>query len=166
LAISGTIGGGVPAGSRAILLFSIDTGTGDGLYKWGEGTSADGATYEIAVVPPPPSSALLVSGAGGLGLGLGFVAIVPSDLQLPDGPVADPAALMAAVLGMSNREAVVWRSGTFTPDLVLWPNEFPERTLACGTCVDNVSGFDAYAPTACTEVHVTTNLADPSCNWS
>ena len=91
---------------------------------------------------------------------------VPAEIVLPDGVVEDPAALQAATLGASRREAIVWRAGTFTEDVALWPNDFPERTLGCGTCVDSTTGFDSYTPAPCSAVGVSTNPADPSCNWT
>ena len=148
-------GADVPATAQIIVVWFAQN---DALYKFGEGTSTE-ATYHVSLATVPPNEALL-----GGALGVGLLALLPADFELPADGIVDGKALEASAIGLSWQHAVVY---VVDPLAEGWPASFPVG-YACGVCVPGVDAFDAWAPTSCAEVEIQTgDLAEiPFCNWT
>ena len=153
-------GGSAPSMGKTFVIWSSDIGQGDFAYKYGEGT-ATATTFTANVTPPVPSDATF----GGR-LGVGFVILTASGTTIADGPV-DDTVLDAAVLGITGEYAIIFRPNTTPISEVPWIDNFPAG-LSCGKCVPQTTGFDSYAPVACTEVklQVGPQQSIMGCNWT
>lgn len=160
--VSGSIVGDLPnTPVKVVVLWSAMTPMGDGLYKFGEGTVSE--TEFSATIPGPLPPEALIGGE----LGVGFVALVPMDLDVPEGPVI--ADIEPQILGAATRDAVIWRPDADMLPGISWADAFPVG-YACGDCVPpmDMMGFDEFVVGACDDLMLFVPLDEmtPQCNWT
>jgi hypothetical protein len=154
------VGTAIPSQAKAVVIWVVPSGSPDYSYKFGGGSSASGS-FEVTLVAEPPAQAL-----NSYGLGLGFIVLVDSSQQVPDGIVDDEQ--LTPMLGFSARHAVIWKNES-GPGLS-WSDAFPAG-YACGKCAppSGATTFDRFEPVDCSKLEVET-AADidsiESCNWS
>jgi hypothetical protein len=162
--ISGNYSGtDIPAGSKIAILWMVTSGSPDYAYKLGEGTMGDGS-FSITLPEPLPSECVNSWGAA-----VGLVVAMRSDLTIPDGEIEgdEPEGL----LGVSARQAIIWREAALDGNGPSWANDFSVG-YSCGQCVPTGETFDAYEPANCDDSIVIDGLdgldgEEPEfCNWT
>jgi len=152
-------------GRTAVLLWEVLSGSPEYLYKFGDGTVANGQ-FSITLPSEPPADAI-----NSFGLGIAFVAVLPAGQTIADGKLAVDPFTPDNMAGISTRYSVIWRAQTLslpsTAPVDFWPLSFPEG-YACGACTPKPDGgsFEAFAPTSCDHVQITTYDIDQMCNWT
>ena len=132
---------------------------GDAAYKAG-GTQAASGAFSLALTAPPAAA---LKG----GFGIGFVIQLAAGTSLPDGLVADPAAMGVGSPLVTSPQVLIYRApDAVNPYRSPWPDSFPEG-LSCGKCVRATSGgFDSWTPAACESFELAPLPAAEQCNWS
>jgi hypothetical protein len=142
----------IPERAKVVVIWQVSTTSPDSLVKFGQGTS-DGSTFRVDFPEDAPIPEALNEDA----LGVGFVLMVPEDIQLPEDGVLDREAfrmLEGSSLGISTRHAVVYHApyeGSYRFD---WAADFDQGAYNCGEGVDGGDDFDAIRPVDCAEVEV------------
>lgn len=149
--------------TQVMVLWSTETSTGDAIYKFGEGT-VEGATFSATIPGPLPAEARNYGDVG-----VAWVALMPADVDVPNGLV-DVEDLESYALGLTSMEAVVWRDDATTTHGPPWTEAFP-KGYACGDCIDQLDVFDGFAVGACNDltIHVFADFEPdelPWCQWS
>ena len=81
--VSGSVDATVPSEAQtAVIIWEVSSGSPDYVYKFGEGTAADGR-FSITLSSDPPAEAI-----NSYGLGVGLVAVLVPGVTLPEGRVA------------------------------------------------------------------------------
>lgn len=158
--VSGTVVGPNAAAGPVIAAWLVDGMGNDYTYKFGDGTSADGATFTMTLADLP----MMARTTGpNVDVGGAFLVLLPPGTVVPDGVVAGEPP----VVGLSARHAIIYRGASDTGTLVPWTAAFPVG-YSCGVCVDSTTGgFDSWAPTDCTTLVIDTSApsAIDICNW-
>jgi len=161
--VSGTVtavgGATPPASAKAVVVWTVDAGQGDHLYKYGEGP-ATATSFSVRVDAPLPVEATL----GGI-VSVGIPVLIPSSASVPNGVVTDPN-FVGGVLGIAGQYAIVFR-GNAAPTGVSWLDQFSVG-LSCGQCVAATTGFDGFTPVPCNQMtmQVGPQTAIAVCNWT
>lgn len=162
------IGTQIPQQAKAVVIWSVSSGSPDYSYKYGEGTFRD-AKFTVSLPGDVPTEAI-----NSYGIGIGVVALVPPGTPIPDGRVSggehDGQATGAEleVLGFTTEYAIIWKTAS-ARDLS-WSSSFPVG-MSCGICLPAVEGevFDSFVPIDCSTVKIET-ASDPdelhACNWT
>jgi hypothetical protein len=156
--VSGTVVGPAAAAGPIIAAWPVDGAGGDSIYKFGDGSSANGTAFTAGLPGDPPAAAR--NQFGGDDFGVGFLVLLPPGTSYPDGPLATEPP----VVGISARQAIIYRGATDTGGIVPWTTAFPVG-LSCGVCVDSTTGFDSYAPADCATFVIDTDPDPDVCNW-
>jgi hypothetical protein len=162
--LSGEVTGeDIPADAEVIVVWPVSSTSPDHATKYGDGTTS-GSSYLFSLVDAPPPALALNDYGAGRRLGVGFVALVPTGTDFPDG-VLDPEAELT-IIGVSPTP-IIWREGEMGGGLS-WTNEFEEGAYQCGRCLpaDEGETFDRIEPIDCAEVVIDTPAADLECNWT
>jgi hypothetical protein len=152
-------------GRTAVLLWEVSSGSPDYVYKFGEGTVANGR-FSIALPGNPPADAI-----NSFGVGIAIIVVLPAGKTLADGKLAANAFTPDDMAGVSTRYSVIWRAQTLslpsTAPEDFWPFSFPPG-YACGACTPKPDGgsFEGFAPTSCDQIQITTYDIDQMCNWT
>ena len=164
--LSGPVDDAVQAAGRtAVLLWEVSSGSPDYLYKFGEGTVANGR-FSIVLPGDPLDEAI-----NSFGIGVAIVVVLPAGITLADGRLAIKAFNADTMAGVSARYSVIWRAQTLDfpspPPANFWPLSFPVG-YACGACTLKPDGgsFEGFAPTSCDQIHITTYSQGTMCNWT
>ncbi|MFY0533830.1 hypothetical protein [Nannocystis pusilla] len=144
LVVRGRIQGDLPdVPVKVLVLWSIETSAGDGLYSFGDG-AVDGHEFSVTIREPLPLEATF----GGV-IGVGMLVLVPLDLVVPDGVLDED--FEEQMLGIAGNNSVVWRPdpAVALPDWP-WADPFPSG-YACGHCVQSaeIDAFDGFAVGPC-----------------
>ncbi|MFH0901186.1 MAG: hypothetical protein V2A73_11220 [Pseudomonadota bacterium] len=161
LSVNGSVvGTAVPANAKVVVVWLVmSSGSPDYTYKYGEGTSTN-ASFVVTMTADPPAQAIDSSG-----FGVGYVMLVASDAQIPDGIVTKD---QLQPFGLSARYAIIWKNATVTD--IDWTTAFPAGFM-CGRCVPASDGeiFDGYEPVDCSQVQIETATDIETldvCNWT
>ena len=98
----------IPEDAQVIVIWQVSTTSPDSLVKFGQGRS-EGSTFRVDFPADAPIEAALNEGA----LGVGFILMVPSEIELPEDGVLDREAfrmLEGSSLGISTNHAVVFHA--------------------------------------------------------
>jgi hypothetical protein len=153
------VGTAIPAGAKAVVVWTVSSGSPDYLYKFGEGASST-ASFTMTLGADPPAAAI-----NAYGIGVGVIALVNASTQLPDGMVDEN---QLTLLGITTGFGILWKNPA-GPGRGPWSGAFPAG-YACGRCIRATGGgFDSFEPVACTMVQIET-APDPDtldvCNWT
>jgi hypothetical protein len=147
--VDGKTGGApVPASAKLGVLWSVDFGSGDGLFKFGDGTST-GATFVTEFGADPPAGAINPNG-----LGMGRVFAFKPGFVVPDGETAlNKDVLSANAIGATTNHLILWRDPS--KEGFAWSGAFPAG-YACGRCErTGPEGDTIYVKVDCSEVELT-----------
>jgi hypothetical protein len=159
--VSGTVVGPNAAAGPVIAAWLVDGMSNDYTYKFGDGTSADGATFTMTLADLP---VMARTTGPNVDFGGAFLVLLPPGTVVPDGIVGAPEP---TVVGLSARHAIIYRGASDTGAVVPWTSAFPVG-YSCGVCVDSTTGgFDSWAPTDCTTLVIDTSAPSSVdiCNW-
>jgi hypothetical protein len=155
--VSALSGAEVPASAKTIVVWSVAQEAPTAGYKFGSGTSTD-ATFVISLDEAPPEAAISEDG-----IGVGFIALVDADADVPDGEFGPDAA---ALLGISPKHAVVYKTADATG--LEWSTDF-EEGYSCGSCVEGEGeDFDTFTQSDCDEATIEVSTDAPAldvCVW-
>jgi hypothetical protein len=159
--VNGLVAGDhVPEGAKAVVVWSISSGSPDYAFKYGEGSSS-GSKFTVTLSADPPAEAI-----NSYGVGVGVVALVPASATVPEGKVTGE---QLELLGLSASYAVIWKAEAAS-GVNGWMKTFPSG-FACGRCVPAPSGesFDSFTQVDCSQVQIDApsdlNTLH-SCNWT
>jgi hypothetical protein len=150
----------VPETAKAVVVWSVSSGTPDYGYIYGEGTATRGG-FSVAFDAPPPPEAV-----NSYGVAVGELVLVPSSFEVPKGKITSSEQI--ELLGISTRHAVIWKAGS--PERINWMQKFPDG-FACGQCkaATGEETFDSYEPVSCSEIEIETATdldTLEGCNWT
>ena len=147
-----------PPAAKVVVLWHFGRNGEEGLYKWGDGTSA-GRQFTLRLPAAPPTDAF----ANGE-VGIGVVVLVAASASLPDGPVAG-AALRGAVLGGATHHAVIYITGA--PSFPFWVAGFPVGWSCGGPRFLRTGGVDGFIAAPCGDVQIELGSYDslPFVDW-
>lgn len=156
------LGDGVPADAEVVVLWPVSSGSPDYVYAYGGGTST-AAQFTLALADQEPPR-LARNQFGAAGVGIGFVILVPTGTEVPEG-IVDPNSDVD-LLGVSP-VPIIWRHGSLGGDYS-WTDAFEEDTYQCGHCVQADEGevFDHFEPIDCSELDITAPPDNIDCNWT
>lgn len=166
--VSGSVTGSqIPHEAKAVVIWSVTSGSPDYAYKFGEGASRD-AKFSVNFDGQIPAEAI-----NSYGVGVGLIALVPPATTLPDGKLdgahdGNPSSKELTPLGITSQYAIIYKTDTAKD--FKWSTSFPAG-LSCGVCVPAPEGevFDSFEPIDCDKLKIET-ASDPtsihSCNWT
>jgi hypothetical protein len=147
-----------PAGSKAIVIWTVSSGSPDYSYAFGGGTTT-GSDVFVTFSSDPPAEAL---NAGALGVGI--PALVDAAANVPEGKL--PKEQLQGITYAAPNHAIIFRSGTETVLKNGWDASFPQG-FACGACERHDAGFDAYTKVDCGAIELVPYTPDLDfCNWT
>ena len=147
-----------PAGSKAIVIWTVSSGSPDYSYAFGGGTTT-GSDVFVTFSSDPPAEAL---NAGALGVGI--PALVDAAANVPEGKL--PKEQLQGITYAAPNHAIIFRSGTETVLKNGWDASFPQG-YACGACERHDAGFDAYTKVDCGAIELVPYTPDLDfCNWT
>lgn len=157
-------------GAKVVLVWHTVVGS-DQLRIHGVGSVGADGTATISLVGPPPPAVLNTIGADTFGIGV--VAVVAADAPMEEGDRIEGQVLVNEAQALSTRHAVIWRAGALHAE-VAWMRAFTDAAFSCGVCVDGdqsdeAKAHDTFAPVACEQVGLPTDLADideQMCDWN
>jgi hypothetical protein len=157
--VSGSVTGStVPTGAKAVVIWTVSSGSPDYAYKFGEGPTTD-TRFTVTFSDSPPTEAI-----NSYGLGIGVVGLVAEGTEIPTGRIDVGER---EFLGVTPRHAVIWRSASAND--LSWSTAFP-RGFSCGQCVPASPDetFDAFAPVDCSQVQIQAAALEQVelCNWT
>ncbi len=145
LSLEGSVTGEMVAErTRAVAVWNVTSGSPDYAFKYGEGSST-GRDFVLSLGSAPPAEAV-----NAYGVAVGIVALVPEDVEIPEGKVTAEALQM---LGFSTKHAIIWKA---TPTSGMgWMQSFPGG-YACGRCKAAPEGetLDSYERVSCSQFQV------------
>ena len=147
----------VPAGAKAVVVWSVSSGSPDYTYAYGGG-STSGTQVFVSFSATPPVEAL---NAGKLGIGI--VGIVDSSSPISEGKLTK--ADLDSFQFLSGGHAVIYRATNEVHTIKGWEANFPQG-YACGRCVRADSGFDTFEVVDCKEIEVEPAATADVCNWT
>jgi len=151
-------GATVPETSKTIVVWSVLSDAPTQGYKFGAGT-ADAETFVIGLEEDPPENAISEDG-----IGVGFMALVADDADVPDGEFT---AETATLLGISPKHAIIYKSPDATG--LAWSTDFAEG-YSCGECVaaTGEEDFDTFTQADCADTTIEVSETAPAldvCKW-
>jgi len=156
VSLSGSITGEAPpTAAKVSVVWSVSSGSPDYAYVFGDGDFS-GGQFTLNFVEKPPVEAL-----NSYGVGVGFVVLVPDDVEISEGVLDDESL---PIQGISNDHSVLWIAPAASgPD---WAEDF-DTGYGCGACVPAAEGetFDSFEPVSCDEVVIDTGDVGV-CNWT
>ena len=147
-----------PAGSKAIVIWTVSSGSPDYSFAFGGGTTT-GSDVFVTFSSDPPAEAL---NAGALGVGI--PALVDAAANVPEGKL--PKEQLQGITYAAPNHAIIFRSGTEPVLKNGWDASFPQG-YACGACERHDAGFDAYTKVDCGAIELVPYTPDLDfCNWT
>jgi len=148
------IGQAIPAEANLIIVWIVVSGSPDYNYKFGDGSSI-GNHYTASLPGALPAEAINASG-----IAVGFLALLPKTVQIPEGKL--DGTIDSMIIGIS-KNAIVFR--TAASQVSGWQSTFPAGELSCGRCIPGAtpSSNETLELAPCSELTIDTTDAQ-ACN--